>query len=270
MNDKTVLCVDDEPGVLNSIKRILRSEDFNLFTAAGGKEGLDILHEHNAQVVISDQRMPEMSGTEFLEKVKGHYPDTMRVIFSGYTDSDVFVPALNNGEVYRFLPKPWNDDELRGTIRTCLDHYEFVQKRQAVVEQIQTGKEAIHWLDGIIEESILKGNRSIYLCRQILDKLRLPLMWINHAETIVFANQALVTTFPLLPKFKPDTRVQYLLPPHIIGAIHDCLGGFMQMTLPLLWYGQNVRLRTVPLRINGVIIGCILILEPRPFSISTS
>lgn len=128
MNDKFVLCVDDEVNILNSLKRLLRKEDYTVLTATSGSEGLSLLEKQPVQVVISDQRMPEMTGTEFLKKVKERYPNTIRVILSGYAEAPALLGAINEGEVFRFLTKPWNDEELKAEIQQCLAQYDLATR----------------------------------------------------------------------------------------------------------------------------------------------
>ncbi len=102
MNDylHTVLCVDDEQNILNSLKRLLRKEDYQILTATGGIDGLKILNDNDVHLVISDQRMPEMSGIEFLAKVKGKHPDVIRIVLTGFTDVDSITDSINKGFHY--------------------------------------------------------------------------------------------------------------------------------------------------------------------------
>jgi putative nucleotidyltransferase with HDIG domain len=121
-HDHTVLFVDDEVNILKALKRLLRSEDMNVLCASRGQEALDLLDKNPAQVVVSDQRMPEMTGVDFLSHVRERRPDVVRMMLTGYTEMDVAVDAINRGEIYRLITKPWNDDELRATIRQAFDH----------------------------------------------------------------------------------------------------------------------------------------------------
>jgi diguanylate cyclase (GGDEF)-like protein/PAS domain S-box-containing protein len=116
-NQHTLLLVDDEPGIRAALTRMLRRDGYNIVTAATGSEGLEMLAINPVKVIISDQRMPGMSGTEFLDIVKQLYPDTIRIILSGYTDLDVVTESVNRGAVFKFLTKPWNDDLLRKQVR---------------------------------------------------------------------------------------------------------------------------------------------------------
>jgi diguanylate cyclase (GGDEF)-like protein len=113
----TLLLVDDEENILNAITRMLRRDGYRILTATGAEDALDILGRNDVQVVISDQRMPGISGTELLSKVKEMYPDTVRIVLSGYTDLSAVTAAINQGAIYKFITKPWNDEELRMQIR---------------------------------------------------------------------------------------------------------------------------------------------------------
>ncbi|MCE1241318.1 MAG: EAL domain-containing protein [Azonexaceae bacterium] len=113
----TLLLVDDEPNVLNALSRLLRREGYRIFTATTPSAAFEQLAQHAVQVIISDQRMPEMSGTEFLSRVRQLYPDTIRIVLTGYTDLDSVTNAINHGAIYKFLTKPWDDDLLREQIR---------------------------------------------------------------------------------------------------------------------------------------------------------
>ena len=119
---QTVLFVDDELNILKALQRLLRSEPMNVVCASRGSEALELLDKTNAQVVVSDQRMPEMSGVDFLAQVRERRPDVVRMMLTGYTEMDVAVEAINRGEIYRLITKPWNDNELRATIRQAFDH----------------------------------------------------------------------------------------------------------------------------------------------------
>ncbi|MEO8670449.1 MAG: EAL domain-containing protein [Tahibacter sp.] len=120
---QTVLIVDDEHGVRAALHRVLRREGYRVLTAASGEEGLETLAVNTVHVIISDQRMPGMSGTDFLGSVKQMYPDTVRIILSGYTDIDVVTQAVNRGAVFKFLTKPWDDRLLREQVRDAFRRY---------------------------------------------------------------------------------------------------------------------------------------------------
>lgn len=115
--ERTLLLLDDEENVLRSLVRLFRRDGYQILTASSTREAFDMLASNTAQVIVSDQRMPDMSGTEFLTRVRDLYPDTVRMVLSGYTDLATITDAINKGAIYRFLTKPWNDDELRANVR---------------------------------------------------------------------------------------------------------------------------------------------------------
>ena len=115
--DQTLLLVDDEENVLRSLVRLFRRDGYRILAAGNVRDAFDLLATNEVQVILSDQRMSDMSGTEFLGRVKMLYPDTVRMVLSGYTDLATVTDAINRGAIYRFLTKPWNDDELREHIR---------------------------------------------------------------------------------------------------------------------------------------------------------
>ncbi len=121
----TVLFVDDEPNILKALQRLLRHEPWKVVAAGSGPEALDLLEREPAQVVVTDQRMPEMSGVDLLAAVRERHREAVRILLTGYTEMTVAVDAINRGEIFRLVTKPWNDDELKATIRQALDHWEL-------------------------------------------------------------------------------------------------------------------------------------------------
>jgi len=125
MQDHTVLFVDDEVNILKALQRLLRNEPMTVLTASRPHEALELLDRADAQVVVSDQRMPEMSGVDLLSSVRDRQPDVVRMMLTGYTEMNIAVEAINRGEIYRLITKPWNDDELKATLRQAFDHYDL-------------------------------------------------------------------------------------------------------------------------------------------------
>ncbi|WP_158223006.1 EAL domain-containing protein [Halovibrio salipaludis] len=123
---RRLLILDDEPNILKSLKRLLRRDGYEIHTVTSAQEALNLLALYEFQVVLSDQRMPEMTGTDFLSRVKELYPDTIRIVLSGYTDLDSVTDAVNRGAIYKFLTKPWDDEQLRSQIRQAFLHHAAV------------------------------------------------------------------------------------------------------------------------------------------------
>ena len=123
----TLLLLDDEPHVLSSLVRLLRRDGYQILLANNAQEAFAHLATHDVQVVVSDQRMPEMNGTEFLSRVRKLYPGTVRIILSGYAELESVLGAINRGEIYRFYTKPWDDQALRENIREAFRYYALMQ-----------------------------------------------------------------------------------------------------------------------------------------------
>ncbi|UCV21496.1 EAL domain-containing protein [Ferribacterium limneticum] len=125
----TLLIVDDEVGMISALQRLLRREGYRILTAGSAQKGFELLATHDVHVILSDQRMPQMSGTEFLSRVRELYPDTIRIVLSGYTDLDTVTGAVNRGAIYKFLTKPWDDDQLRDQLREAFRHQGGASRR---------------------------------------------------------------------------------------------------------------------------------------------
>jgi two-component system, NtrC family, sensor kinase len=123
-----ILCVDDEQNVLNALKRLFIDEDYTIITASSGEEGLKCLAQGQVQIIISDYRMPGMDGVEFLSEVCTRWPQTIRIVLSGYADTASIVEAINEGQIYKFIPKPWDDEDLKATVSNAAERY-FLYKR---------------------------------------------------------------------------------------------------------------------------------------------
>jgi putative nucleotidyltransferase with HDIG domain len=128
VHEHTVLFVDDEVNILKALQRLLRSEEMTVLTAPRAQEALELLDRTQAQVVVTDQRMPEMSGVDLLSQVRERHPDMVRMMLTGYTEMNVAVDAINRGEIYRLITKPWNDEELKATLRQAFDHFDLKQE----------------------------------------------------------------------------------------------------------------------------------------------
>ena len=145
---RTLLLVDDEENILAALKRLLRCDGYQILTASSAQQGFELLAEHPAGVIISDHRMPEMTGVEFFCQVKELYPKTIRMILSGYADLDSVTDAINRGAIYKFITKPWDDATLSANVIEAFEHYELMQRKQQLLEDIQDANETMARLNG--------------------------------------------------------------------------------------------------------------------------
>ena len=132
-----ILLVDDEPNVLSSLRRVFRRENYQIETAMSGEEALQVLAQNDFQLMISDFKMPQMDGAELLKQVKNQYPEIIRIMLTGYADTDAVMGAINEGAVYKFILKPWNDDDLRVTVGLALEKYDLLKKNKKLQHENQ-------------------------------------------------------------------------------------------------------------------------------------
>ena len=123
-----IMVVDDETANLRLLERIFR-HDYDVLTAESGEEALRLLGQHDVALLITDQRMPGMTGVELLKRTAPMRPHMVRIILTGYTDVEALVEAINSGQVYKYVTKPWNNEELRLTVSRALEHYETNKAR---------------------------------------------------------------------------------------------------------------------------------------------
>lgn len=133
----SVLVVDDEPEVLYSLRSLLRRE-FDLHTASSGWEALQILQRERIHVVMADQRMPGMTGVDFLTRVRKEHPDTVRLVFTGHADIKAVIEAINRGHVFRYVSKPWDPDELRLVLHQACAHYDQAAESKLLLSDLQS------------------------------------------------------------------------------------------------------------------------------------
>jgi len=143
-----ILVVDDEPNNLRVLERLFRY-DYEVISAESGEEALSLLSEHDVALVITDQRMPNMTGVELLKRTADLRPQMVRIILTGYTDVETLVEAINSGLVYKYVTKPWDNEELRLTVSRALEHYETTKGRhelEMMNQRLTTRLRGIHEL----------------------------------------------------------------------------------------------------------------------------
>ncbi len=126
-----IMIVDDESANLRTLERLFR-EDYQVITAESGSEALALLEKHDVALLITDQRMPAMTGLDLLQRTVALRPQMVRMLLTGYTDIGALIEGINCGHVYRYLTKPWNNDELRATVSQALEHYEVVKSQHCL------------------------------------------------------------------------------------------------------------------------------------------
>ena len=133
----SLLLVDDEPEILFSLRGLLR-RDFTIYTAENGVEALDILGQHQIHVIMSDQRMPDMTGVQLLNRVASEHPQAIRMVFTGYADIKAVIDAVNQGHIYRYITKPWDPDELLSVLRQACAAYDQLDEHQRLLAELRS------------------------------------------------------------------------------------------------------------------------------------
>ncbi len=168
-----ILLVDDEKNVLRSLERTFLDEDYEVLTASSGDEGLSVLREvFPIHVVISDYRMPDMNGVEFLREVCRQWPDTARIVLSGYADTASIVSAINDGQIYKFIPKPWNDDELKIAILNAVERYHLNKRNKELGEELRIKNKELERINESLERLVAEKSSKVRLLNEILAKVQ--------------------------------------------------------------------------------------------------
>ena len=140
-----VLYVDDELNNINSFRAAFR-KDYNVFTALSGVGGLEILKQHIIHIIITDQRMPDMTGVEFLVEFLKEFPDPVRILLTGYTDINAVIDAVNKGHIYYYLNKPWDEQQLRIIIKNAYEIFRLREENRDLIEKLLSANNQLEFL----------------------------------------------------------------------------------------------------------------------------
>ena len=250
-----VLCVDDEPEILQTIKRTFHGDSYSLITATSGKDALTILAQNTVCVIISDMRMPEMNGIEFLEKARVLCPDAIRMILSGYSDVTSVLQAVNEQNVWCYIPKPWQVEDLRQAVRNGIEMFErrFTEKQLLILleeknSQLQESYNTIEYVNRNLEALILRRTEELTRALDrlaILDKtkkdflsvlsheLRTPLNGLFGISELVFLD---VPDDPQMKQYQglfeqSRERILALLDNVLIFAHDELFGGSLDLSI---------------------------------------
>jgi len=175
----TILIVDDEDSILRSLNRLFRKENYRIVTADSGSEGLRLIGEAPTpfSLIISDQRMPEMTGDQFLAEARKIAPDTMRVLLTGYADVDSIIEAINKGGIHRYFTKPWKDEDLLLQVRQVLEQYSLIQENRRLQDLTRRQNEELTELNSSLEVKVREKTAEV----------------VKKNEALIFLNQELET-----------------------------------------------------------------------------
>ncbi len=225
-----LLVVDDEPGILKALTRVFRQENYELVTAPSAEEGLTLMAEATTHLVISDYMMPGMKGGDFLKEVKRRYPDTIRIMLTGHADTGAVMGAVAEGAVYKFIIKPWNDDDLRVTVARALEQFDLNARNRALQLDNQKKTKEISALARLAVSNrsqlgIMLQKRNLLTAGQLQELYRLqqarkePLIklllekdWVPEDKVRALLKSELMIDEVSLPEFQVDPIIAELVP----------------------------------------------------------
>ncbi|MDO9269498.1 MAG: response regulator [Methylobacter sp.] len=251
---RTILLVDDEVNIINALKRTLRPDGYIILTANSGEEGLALLAKHEVGVIISDQRMPHMTGVEFLRKVKILYPKTLRIVLSGYTELESVTSAINEGAICKFLTKPWDDDLLRDNIREAFQCYEMEQENLRLTRELQSANNELSMLNQNLEQKIADKTREILhsinllqISQEILEHLPIGIIGIDEQNMIVASNRRAEAIFcQSLGTCLLGLMADDVLPEAILQLLQDTYSGnFIQLDGGIVTLNDDVSMHVL-------------------------
>src|SRR4030043_1335488 len=216
-----ILYVDDEEDNLTVFNSAFR-RDYEVYLAKSGQEGLEIIKKHQIQLIITDQRMPEMTGIQFLEKVIPDYPDCIRMVLTGFSDVEAIIQAINKGRVYRYITKPWNKEELKITIDRALEAYNLKQQNKDLIASLKEANENL-------EQKVIERTKQIELQkREITDSIHYASRIQNALLPLKEDLDNLLPSYFILNKPRDIVSGDYYWLAHkdnkVIVAVADCTG----------------------------------------------
>ncbi|MES2047110.1 MAG: HD domain-containing phosphohydrolase [Pseudomonadota bacterium] len=156
-----ILCVDDEPNILSSLRRLFRGKGYEVLVANSGQEGLAMLETEHIDLIISDMRMPIMDGAAFLEKVRARWPDTLRLLLTGFADIQSIINAINRGEIYRYITKPWDDNDIILVVKQALERKELEKEKKRLEELTLRQNDELKELNNSLEQKVLQRTNEL-------------------------------------------------------------------------------------------------------------
>lgn len=246
-----LLLVDDEPGILRALARVFRQENYEVVTAANAEEGLRQIAEGPFHLVISDFLMPGMDGARFLHEVKERSPDTIRIMLTGHANTDAVMGAINDGAVYKFILKPWNDDDLRITVALALEQHDLITRNRALKADNEKKQKEISALSRLaashrsrlgimLHKHGLLSAAQLQELSQLQERRKEPLIvllqekdWVPERRIRDLLRKEMLIDEVQLPEFQVDSALTELIP-HTFCA--------RQLVVPLKLQGHRLQL----------------------------
>lgn len=255
-----LLLVDDEPNILASLRRIFQRENYELLFAQSGSEALAIIEKQPVELIMTDFMMPGMNGSELLQEVRARWPQTIRIMLTGHANTDAVMGSVREGAVYRFILKPWNDEDIRLTVALALEQYELIQRNRALEQQTQKQSKDLDTISKLTttnrsqlaillhKKGWLNAQQIQQLHREMQNK-KSPVIrslmehdWVDFRKVFELLRDDMLFEEVDLREFQPDPSLLSLIPQKICTR---------QLVLPLRVQRQRLRLAMVdPMDVN--------------------
>ena len=190
MKQLKLLCVDDDEGIIKALQRVLKSESYEVFFAYSGHEALELMEQNEFQVVLSDLMMPHMSGTELLATVKDKYQDIIRLILTGADDQNLIANLINTGSIYRYVTKPWVNEELKSIINQCFQFYKINLDNKRLVRENKKISEDLVEMNLRLNSDKENKEKLLQVYSEVLNAVTAPVIYIDSFCKTVKANNS--------------------------------------------------------------------------------
>lgn len=262
---RTLLLVDDEANILASLKRLFRPLGYKIVVAQSGEEGLAYLKEAPVDVIISDQRMPSMTGVEFLRQAKVLRPETIRIVLSGYTELQSITEAINEGAIYKFLTKPWDDELLKAQIVEAFRYKEMLDENHRLTLQVRDMNVQLSQVNTSLahlvkeqEAKMVRDQARLFATHEVLQSIPCPMVGLDTEMMVAFVNADGESALGITAGSILGEHAATVLPQALIEVVHAPMDTSLRISLS----GRQYLASSRPLMISQGHSGRLLVLLP--------
>lgn len=234
----TLLLVDDEQNILSALRRLLRSEGYRILTANSGAEAIELLKTETVDVVMSDQRMPGMAGVDLLRVAKEMQPECVRIVLSGYTELQAVTSAINDGAIYKFLCKPWDDAHLKANIAEAFDRRRMVDENRRLTQELELKNTQLQTLLAERSDQVQIRSEALGVFHEVLEALPVGVIGVDDEGVIAFCNSAAVAQLDGHP-VALGMDASEALPAELLGKTSSAKIGSKRLLISRTQLGQR-------------------------------
>ena len=216
---RRVLVVDDKKSILHALRRLLRREPYELIAAHNRAEALAAMEQEPADLVISDQRMPGMMDTELLRNIRNRWPNTIHIILSTYSEVNTIIGAINEGKIYKYITKPWNDQEIKLHIRRALEQHELESSNRPMAEEIDRQNQRLRKLNTLLERRDADVLLGLTFVEQLMKIIDAGVICVDPQGLIVGVNEHVGMIMPFELAEVNGSQAARVLPRALVGLL---------------------------------------------------